>query len=1243
MVARISLLFSALVLTVILLAIESSLAAQLKPTRIIFGGQSGNLEGGAPPLLLGIKANSGALFDKYQVQVAFRNNADDVLLKDVKVAVYAGSFTTSVPDDATKLEIDASNLNRNLPLLKKGEVWPDNGIKFDLSAAAIPETVGCTPFNVTVDVTTTYSLDGTQQRERDLIPFQVSPNCLSNDNFTPLPSKNGTGSSNLLSSNVSITFASDYVQTTDTQIGFYVNFGGRVTEGNPLKLVNVTGTTRFDMLYAWETGEVFVVCYPEYEDKDSTISVKVKSAVTTYDSGFPNSAAEMTVQYKPGDGGYQHAAIVLTAVFAGIILMSWFTSFIVSSVQPWSTAGSLGYAALGFILWAQRFYLSGMISTEVMPANYKTMTDVFAWANFQAPLPWNWGSTSHGLPGNITTGNKLVFQEGSVVFLRSKDLGYSGFTTDSNLLVPPPPLQNPVPEPSPVQQPAVPDPVVQEPEPIKQEPVVPIPVPVPESPAAGQGVTSGQDSCSVMENTDLFGGDLNNGGISASDPQQCCNACLSDPKCFVWTFSFVDNKCYLKGQSGWQRLGDRTCCVSGTANRNGIPSITIDQLNGAAAGQPTGNQDKGNDKGNNNQDNKNQGNKNNQDNKNQGNKNNQDNKNQGNKNNQDNKNQGNKNNEDDAKKDDQNILPSDIQNIFNKPNRKLLLSSQRFRVLLQQAAPDAGIQVTPDDIRLLAVSFNDPFSNKTTQDVIQISGKDAGDRARYLVQVSADTKTESVDYYDKMERAAFWFGCLLGAGLIISAVSYTFVKCCEGEVPGVLYMPRIALMVLLFSLTGFSFAGAQLFSGGGGLGPVLVGILVVLFYPVLFLIASFVGVAAAIYRKRKAVYLLSSRTNTDEGETNKWDKKVVASWMGMSLNRGKWRPTDPSKKNEFVFRWGPIFEDCRGPLFQRKKVDNLNSTTSGSLRRTGSIVSDTSSQSGANTISESGMKPRRSSSRKKVISVEEKPMCTCCGNNWRRSNYQAYGTIFSLSRMCVYGLLIGGLGSWPAAQAGSCLGFSVLYLCYLRFSVPFSRRDEMALEYFIALVDIIIFGILLGLVFVSPSDFGSMDTFCIVLIVFQGLGMLAYLINRVLIIIHAWAEVICPACSLGAPSPKKSHRRRRSHGRSIKSEPSITYSGSSDVSAPFYMGPNGSPMTPNGNGHSPSGGEMMVAPDQANGMSPHSRTPSKSGPSFPVIQEEPVQQTTDVENREEIDLARGLSQTRNKGQNAVFDKFWRSL
>ena len=98
------------------------------------------------------------------------------------------------------------------------------------------------------------------------------------------------------------------------------------------------------------------------------------------------------------------------------------------------------------------------------------------------------------------------------------------------------------------------------------------------------------------------------------------------------------------------------------------------------------------------------------------------------------------------------------------------------------------------------------------------------------------------------------------------------------------------LMSMLISLCGFSFASAELFSNGGGLGPVIIGILVVVFYPVLFLVSSAIGIVTTLYRRRKAVYLLSSNSNTEDFEISKWDKKVISSWMGMSLNRGKWRP-----------------------------------------------------------------------------------------------------------------------------------------------------------------------------------------------------------------------------------------------------------------------------------------------------------------------------------------------------------------
>jgi len=336
---------------------------------------------------------------------------------------------------------------------------------------------------------------------------------------------------------------------------------------------------------------------------------------------------------------------------------------------------------------------------------------------------------------------------------------------------------------------------------------------------------------------------------------------------------------------------------------------------------------------------------------------------------------------------------------------------------------------------------------------------------------------------------------------------------------------------LMLSLSAMSYTGAGLFSENYGLVEFVVGIALVVCGPLLFLLAAIIGIAAAVYRKRKAVYLLSSRAPTEEaGEHSKWDLRVVAGWMGMSLNRGKWRPADPARKNVFVFRWGPLFEDCRGPLHQRKKVP-VNSNAGMSLRRlhtSGGSDHSLSSQNGHAIAPGYATEAARGPSRRKIMAIEEKPLATWGKMKIQRSNFQAYGVVISLLRMCGYALAIGGLGTWPPAQAGVLLFVAVLYLAYLRFAVPYSRRDEMALEYWQAFLDVVLFAMLLALVLaVNPTDYAAMDNLGIGMIVVQGLGFGAYLMNRLLIIVHAFTEVVYPACACGAPSPKKTRRSRK--------------------------------------------------------------------------------------------------------------------
>ena len=46
-------------------------------------------------------------------------------------------------------------------------------------------------------------------------------------------------------------------------------------------------------------------------------------------------------------------------------------------------AGSLGYGTVGSLLWAQRFYMTGLLGTPQLPVQYRAAAGAFRWANFQ--------------------------------------------------------------------------------------------------------------------------------------------------------------------------------------------------------------------------------------------------------------------------------------------------------------------------------------------------------------------------------------------------------------------------------------------------------------------------------------------------------------------------------------------------------------------------------------------------------------------------------------------------------------------------------------------------------------------------------------------------------------------------------------------------------------------------------------------------------------------------------------------
>ena len=220
---------------------------------------------------------------------------------------------------------------------------------------------------------------------------------------------------------VSATFVSPYVETNEAELPFLINFGEKVLELNPLKLFNLTGSSRADVVYEVEYGKIYLMVYPDSQSTSALITVEVPAGVTTTSGGIPNSGAVAVAQYKPKIGAIRTAGLAMGAVFGGVVLASWTTSFVVSSIQPWATAGSLGYGAIGFILWAQKLYMTGLMSPRTMPANYRTLSDIFAWADFQEELPWQWGSSStvNGVPSNLTKSN-TIFENNAQVLLDTR-------------------------------------------------------------------------------------------------------------------------------------------------------------------------------------------------------------------------------------------------------------------------------------------------------------------------------------------------------------------------------------------------------------------------------------------------------------------------------------------------------------------------------------------------------------------------------------------------------------------------------------------------------------------------------------------------------------------------------------------------------------------------------------------------------------------------------------------------------
>ena len=302
----------------------------------------------------------------------------------------------------------------NSPVISSGGMWP-GGIQFLIPASNFPPTTTCSPYDVTIEsnITFKYGTLGKVGVDRLLLPISVTPMCLT---------RTGTSSGDQLK--VSIEFSSPHLQAYKSFLPFMIDFGDKLLELDPLKLVKVVGSDRIDYVYDVDRGKVYLMVYPNSTTFGTDIIVSVPPAITSNSAGNVNTGASYFVHYVPNIEPLKVVSIVVMAAFAGTLASSWLTSLVVSSMHPSATAGSLGFGAIGFILWAQKLYLIGLTSSPALPANYRIVSDFFSWTSFLLGTPWTWGvSPVPGIPRNLTSSSS-VFPMDALVVLDSETLNY---------------------------------------------------------------------------------------------------------------------------------------------------------------------------------------------------------------------------------------------------------------------------------------------------------------------------------------------------------------------------------------------------------------------------------------------------------------------------------------------------------------------------------------------------------------------------------------------------------------------------------------------------------------------------------------------------------------------------------------------------------------------------------------------------------------------------------------------------
>ena len=150
---------------------------------------------------------------------------------------------------------------------------------------------------------------------------------------------------------------------------FVVDFGRNITEKNPLKLFEISGSNRVDVLYSQGLGLLYVMAAVTDDTSPGKVSLTVNDGATQDLNGRRNAFAEKYVTYAPEKESSSSNSIADVAgwgMLGGLAL-----SFGATLISPTAT---IGIGAMNFAGFVQTFYMSGNLPITNMPENYKAAT-----------------------------------------------------------------------------------------------------------------------------------------------------------------------------------------------------------------------------------------------------------------------------------------------------------------------------------------------------------------------------------------------------------------------------------------------------------------------------------------------------------------------------------------------------------------------------------------------------------------------------------------------------------------------------------------------------------------------------------------------------------------------------------------------------------------------------------------------------------------------------------------------------